>query len=635
MIVQPEVSEAKKAAHPSDWLANRALALLDPLVPRIIAQEARLDISGRASDHDARADRLESFARPFHLYALWLGHLKSESLELRPGWLKSFADCLRHGTDPNSNAYWGPATNFHQQVVEMGLFVLSLELCREEFWDALDDDCKSNVLDWLETSRSAGTHWNNHLFFAIFVLEFLGKEGRARKGDDALIEQWFRELESMYRGRGWFRDGMNDSADYYNAFAFHYYGLSWALWYRSRDRARALRWQAWARDFLKSYSLVYAEDGSVPNFGRSQTYRFATLAPYGAALLLDDCPLPYGHVRRIAENHFDYFLKGSVYAPEGWMNIGWKDELPIVAESYSCISSTYWSSKGFSLLMLPRDHAFWKAEASPANEVYSDSVEEIPEVGLTFRRFDGDTEILNSGSSVSVVNLRFFESKWSKLAYRASTGTVLPDKEMRFPEDIALVAEFDDHRLGRHTTFPLEMSRDHLLCAYTLGEKTFPEMVDVETFISWKGPWLFIHHKVKPSASCLLRQGGFPLGIPNSEQACMIQKSAMSEMTCDYLSLQMDGRITVMQNLEGFDAIEVTGRTSESETRRHTLSPFHLVPTLKCQMPKERMTLSLLLYAGTNEEEAKPWVVTKAVSGPNLKHKEFGHWNPLESITLS
>ncbi len=616
MIAPPE----RKAAT-SNWLIQRAIQLLRPLMGEINPEQAKLNLEGRASDHDARADRLESFARPFHLYALTLSHLGDSMPKDNRQWQTLLEQCLHNGSDPEHGAYWGPCTNFHQHIVEMGLLVLSLEISREHFWNQLAPATQNLFLDWLETARCVATHWNNHMFFGIYTLEFLKKEGRERPTDQALIDGWFRELESMYRGEGWFRDGLNDSVDYYNAYAFHYYGLNWCLYFADDQDARRQFWTDAANRFLASIPYVFAKDGGIPNFGRSQTYRFATLAPLGPAIQLGCCPLPDSEVRRLAEDHLDFFLTKPIYTQEGWLNIGWTDENPAIAESYSCISSTYWAAKGLSLLLLPREHSFWQAAPSDPDDVYVDGHRHANSVGLTLRRFDGDTEIINSGSAISLMNLRYFASKWSKLVYRSSAGTVLPDKATPFPLDLSLVADFEDVRLGRHVTHPAEFGDQHILCCYTLGEKTFEQMVAVQTHIAWNGPWLFLEHTLQASEAFVMRQGGFSLG---HTEECIPDANLSEE-----LGIRLSNRkfTSLLQPLFGFATTEVE-RDDPTQGRRHTLYPHHAIPVAVAPIPSGESRIACLIYFGPPGQQASPWTAEANGDILRLNHPYYQHWKP-------
>lgn len=627
-MIAPLNASCSPPTSAAGWLTERADGLLRPLLPHIDPANACLRISGRSSDHDARADRLESFTRPFHLFALMAAHQKKE-VALQDFYAgEQWITCLDVGTQKASKAYWGPVTNYHQHLVEMGLLALSLEMVRKEVWEEIPRDTREQVLDWMETARGVATHWNNHLFFKIFVLEFLARSGRGRPEDANLIGWAMDEMETMYRAGGWFRDGMNETVDFYNAYAFYYYGLLWSYYYGQREPELVERWSSRARQFLEAYQLVFAADGSVPNFGRSQTYRFAALAPFGPALALDCCPIDASSVRRLTQVHLDYFLSRSACNELGILNIGWTDELPLLAESYSCEPSTYWASKGFSLLMLPPEHDFWAASPNSREECYADGCISIPKVGLTLRRSGGASDIINSGTAIGVSNLRFYASKWSKLVYRSSAGVLLPDQDVPFPADTSLRAEFSDQILGRHLTYPLETGEDFARCLYTLSTKTYPESVQVETLIRWQGNWLWVEHRVQATAPCRLRQGGFALGYAQASAA----RSAWEKLSTndapsdDYLGLENSGSISALQNLEGFERLETKARVDDQTPRRHTHFPYHVVPTLITDLGTAPLTLRALMYFGPQTKDALPWRYETEALVPTWSHPTGARW---------
>src|SRR5436309_11670900 len=95
-----------------------ARRLLEPLAALMQPGRADIPIAGAASDHDAQADRLESFARPLTLAAFFLQSAPhDDDGELRTRLAAWFRAGLVAGTDPKSPQYWGPDANFHQHHV--------------------------------------------------------------------------------------------------------------------------------------------------------------------------------------------------------------------------------------------------------------------------------------------------------------------------------------------------------------------------------------------------------------------------------------------------------------------------------------------------------------------------------------
>ena len=128
------IGQTPEVATYREW-QNRAWKLLAPLEPLMESGRADLPIKGKASDHDLNADRLESFARPLLLFAHWRKsldqHCEGDDLEKATPFEQWFRQALKIGTDPQSEAFWGWSSNFHQHSVEMGLLAIGLELSRD------------------------------------------------------------------------------------------------------------------------------------------------------------------------------------------------------------------------------------------------------------------------------------------------------------------------------------------------------------------------------------------------------------------------------------------------------------------------------------------------------------------------
>ena len=263
--------------------------LLAPLVKLMQPGAASLPLKGMASDHGEAADILETFARPCLLAAHWLAAKGGGGETLgftREQVAKWFREGLVAGTDPSSEVYWGPVTNYHQHCVEMGALVIALEIGRDHLWTPLSDEDRQQVLRWMRTARGCGFHRNNHMFFGVLPLSFMVSEGAGSTGDQELLLRWMDTLESMYLKDGWFIDGMNETVDIYNAYAWHFYGLWWGKLYGDMDPERAQRWRDKAVPFLKDYVHFFAASGENIPFGRSMVYRFNASAPFGLSHLL-------------------------------------------------------------------------------------------------------------------------------------------------------------------------------------------------------------------------------------------------------------------------------------------------------------------------------------------------------------
>jgi Uncharacterized protein conserved in bacteria len=603
------------------WQAH-ARALLEPLAALMSPGRADLPIAGRASDHDAQADRLESFARPLLLAAFYLRSAPDNDSADDTSFRTRLADWFRRGlvigTDSSSPHYWGPDANYHQHHVEMGLMAIALQLAPTAFWDPFTPAERSQIAAWFATSRGGGIVNNNHLFMSVHIFEFLGKTGFAHRTDRAVITAHLNQLETMHRGGGWFEDGINQAYDHYNAYAFHFYGLMWSRLHGTNDPARAQRWRDWAKLFVRDYQHFFAASGEHPAFGRSIAYRFNAINVFGLALAENCTDVAPGLLRRLCTRNLEFFLSRPITQEQGCLSLGFTDRFDAIAEPYSCAASPYWAAKGFTPLLLPPVHPFWHDAEQPL-PAERDFVHVMPVPGLVTRRLpDGEIELLNAGSMVGNTQTRYGPWKWSKLSYRTGTHFTFS-----FPEgstwslDHALTAEIDDGRIfGRHSTVAVELAADHLGYAYNLGTKTGQISTSVETFVWWRAGWLLHVHHVTPRQPVTLRLGGFslPSTKPNLQPG---QLDAWSS----------DGRGTVLQPLLGFTDSEWDTRLDDTTPRRHVAAPYHATPILKTARLAEPIVLAALSWTGRDRAESAPWRIQSLTTTHwKLSHPTLGPW---------
>lgn len=610
---------------------DTAEELLDPLIRLMKPGASEIPLTPWASDHDANADRLEAFARPCFLAALWLRSVPREgSHEKREKVATWFRQALVSGSDPHSPLYWGPNTNYHQNGVEIGLLVCGLLIARGRLWDPLTEEEKRRIGHWIASNRATGHHWNNHMFFGVLALEFLRETGMDRPADSIAIDYWFDEMESMYRGGGWFMDGMNQSYDHYNAYAFHFYGLLWSWLFPGRNSERAARWCGWAKAFLAEYQHAFAASGEHPAFGRSITYRFNASAPFSLACLLGVSPLPDGRARRLCTRNLRFFMERPVRQAQGALALGWHDPFPEMTEKYSCAGSVYWAAKAFVTLLLPPDHPFWTVPEEPLPAEEGDFVRPQPAAGLVFRGIGGEVEILNAGTEITPVNMpKFGPWKWGKLAYRTGVGFQVGrhgDYYGRlsgyYSRDGGLTMEGggDDRIHGRHYTLPLEMDDSHIACTYALGDKVDQLVTVVESHLWWKAGWLLQVHWTDAYQPVRLTLGGYAIAGRDPGRFLKDEGS-------DRLCVRCDGRASVLEPLLGFSESGWDERLDDSVPRSHVEAPYHVTPLCRTDVGQGRRLLVALVYAGSDPAEAVPWTWTGRDPGAwTFTHPRLGEW---------
>ena len=623
-----------------------ARGLLGPLANLMQPGRADLEIQGAASDHDPQADRLESFVRPLLLAAFYLQSepedesAKTVSSPHGPGDARAFRLRLAQwfraglvaGSDPASPHYWGPDASYHQHHVEMGLLAIALQLAARDLWNPLSPGEKAGVARWFATCRGGGIANNNHLFMSVHLLEFLGRHGFGHRTDRAVITAHLNQLETMHRGGGWFEDGINQAFDHYNAYAFHFYGLMWVHLHGGHDpvygepgrTARAQRWRGWARLFVRDYQHFFAASGEHPAFGRSICYRFNCLNVFGLALAQNCTELAPGLLRRLCTRNLDFFLSRPIYQEQGCLNQGFTDRFDKIVESYSCAASPYWAAKGFTPLLLPSSHAFWREAEQPLPaERPGGFVHLMHAPGLITRSLpSGEVELLNGGSMVGNTQLRYGAWKWSKLSYRTGIHfTYAFPESTNFSFDSALTQQLDDGRIfGRHSTVVVEMDERHLGYSYNLGIKTGQVNTSVETFIFWHAGWLLHVHHIEPRQPVVLRLGGFALPLAEPHALRSDPGPHLSAFSSD-----LQG--TALQALSPHLQPDWDVRLDDTTNRRHVSAPYHITPIARSDRVVAPVVLAALAWSGNDHAEATPWNLVSAAAGNwHLSHPKLGHW---------
>lgn len=603
---------------------------------------ATLPIHGPASANGANSDRLEAFARPLLLAAHYLQSAPENApdgtdAEFRARTAAWFREGLVAGTKIGGPEYWGPDSNYSQVHVEMGLLCLALQIAPAQLWTPLARAEQDQVAHWLSSARHTGYVDNNHYFMGIHLLEFLHAQGYGQPGDAAQIDAFFDRLEYLHRGNGWFQDGINQSFDYYNAYAFNFYGLWWAHLHGGRNPTRARRWREWARSFTRDYEHFFAASGEHPAFGRSITYRFNAVATFGLTVLEDCTDLPLGRIRRLCTRNVDFFLRHPIFQDQDCLALGWLDRFDASAELYSGAGSPYWAAKGFSPLLLPPQHEFWRAPEEPLASERGDHTRVIAPAGLVVRSTGGEVELLNAGSQISSTNLRYGAWKWSKTAYRTGISfTCAFPAQGNWSADSALVARLPDGRIyGRHSTVAVDLKETHLAYRWALGFAPDQFNISVDTQVWWRAGWLLQIHRFDAWQPAELRLGGYalPLAQPHCERA-----GSAARLEAWDAAGQAGA---VLQTVHGFDSVDWDVRLDEKTPRAHMAAPFHVTPLAICRRAAGTGVLVALAWAGglDRRPEAAPWRVVAARAGDwQLEHPHLGDWSlqdaQLPSLTL-
>ncbi len=399
--------------------AAKVLAsLLKQHMGAFLPQQAALAACPQRAHYDEGAQNLEGVAR-----MLW-GAVPLAADE--PELLVSLRDAVVNGVDPEHPAYWGTPTDFNQRCVEMSAVAFAIVEQETLFFRELPELTKRHLVKWLQSATYIQIPNNNWHFFRILILMALRHIGAVFDAD--VLKRDLREIDSMYLGEGWYRDGRSGCTDYYNPFAFHYYGLVFARWVNLVADFHT----PWliengqlfihrAALFAKSFSVWTDQDGASIAYGRSMTYRFAgagvwsELACYSTSL--SNVGLSVADMKTLWTKTLAWWGTQPIIS-DGLLSIGYRYPNLIASEIYNSPMSPLLTLKGFAALRLAENHPFWQAETN--NCLQQDDLICLEKNRQITVRHQGASYLLSGAPSAA--ELRNSHDKYLKFAYSSAHG---------------------------------------------------------------------------------------------------------------------------------------------------------------------------------------------------------------------
>jgi|GEM_PF-427724 len=248
-----------------------------------------------------------------------------------------------------------------QTLVEFGALAMSFFSIPEVLWDPLTQDEKDTLARKMISYADGGTVPSNWKFFNIFVLSFFKEQGYTV--NEALLEKYLHKTVQHYRGDGWYND--NPAYDYYSMWAFQMYGPYWSEVFGKKHYPKiAASFKNNFLDIKNTYPNMFSKDGKMIMWGRSISYRIASISPYP---LLGFYPeetrdVNWGWMRRISSGVLLQFLQHPEFIKDGVPTLGFYGSFDPAVQPYSCRGSVYWMGKAFLSLLLPEDNIFWNEE---------------------------------------------------------------------------------------------------------------------------------------------------------------------------------------------------------------------------------------------------------------------------------
>ena len=412
--------------------------IIRPLKSYYTEGKAGIKLGSFGVNYPEKTAKMEAFSRVlWGLAPFWSGGGEAQDFE------EIYRQGIINGTDPESGEYWGDLASVSgdQVIVEMAAIGLALILAPEKVWTPLTDKQKQNFEKWLLQINCEITSYNNWQLFPILVN--LGLKNVGARYDAEKVKSAVEFCHSMYHADGWYHDGKGDQADYYVAFAIHFYSLIYVGVMRDEDPENCKIFEERALEFAKSFVYWFDENGSALAFGRSLTYRFAQCAFFSACLFAGVKPFPVGVIKGIISRHFEWWLSNPIFDNAGILSVGYAYPNLNMAEFYNAYGSPYWALKSFIFLALDDDNEFFLAEPlalPPLSEKIT-----IPEAYMTMQRVNGYAVALTGGQWATWHPTHTAE-KYSKFAYSSryafsvsrsmeSIYSAAPDSTLAFETD--------------------------------------------------------------------------------------------------------------------------------------------------------------------------------------------------------
>jgi hypothetical protein len=494
-------------------------ATFEPLLPAFSSGAARVRVEqGGAHFDDAAAD-LEGFARPlWGIVPFVAGGGKFEHWDL-------YHRGLTNGTDPDHPEYWGTVGDRDQRQVELAAIGFAMALIPEHFWEPLSDKGKENLVTYLRHGRDKDYPVCNWRFFRVLVDLGLKKVGA--QYDVKMTEEYLDDVDSYYMSEGYYGDGIERyKMDYYNPWAFHFYGLIYAK-VCPEDSDRQKRYRERTRVFAEQFQHWFADDGSCIPFGRSLIYRFACGSYWAALAFADEEALPWGVIKGLYMRHMRWWTKQPISRlNSGVLTLGYAYPNSFVCENYNSPQSPYWAMKAFLPLALPSTHPFWTAQELPASSASAS----LPIPGMVISHYPKNTVALMSGPQHFRDTVRFQAEKYCKFAYSTRYGFSIDTNAKNFNsasfDSMIGFSEDGIHFRIREST-QARIYQDKLYSTWSPWED-----VSIETWLIPQGKWHIRVHRIESGRRLDSIEGGFAISKTDAAgKIVKVEKSDRSYVT--------------------------------------------------------------------------------------------------------
>lgn len=570
-------------------MIDAAVRLITPLTAQLTPGHARLMLGNTGAYYDEGIAGMEGFSRV--LWAL-VPMLAGKAPEAEPFW-QLWRDGIIHGTDPDSEEYWGNIGAYDQRMVEMAVMGMALCLIPDRFYGELTPQQQQNLYRWLDQINQHEMPKNNWQFFRIMVN--IGFLNVGLPADEKRLQSDLDDMEGHYVTDGWYFDKATQR-DYYTLWGFHYYGLVYAHVMGQRDPARAERFRERARLILPRFACWFDGEGRGLPYGRSLTYRFAQSSFFAACALagVTTEDIGWGELKGLLLRNLRFWLNQPIFDRDGILTIGYGYPNLIAAEGYNAPGSPYWAMKTFAVLALPADHPFWQAEEKSYTPPACFCDEQVR---LLLTRDAANRQVVAYTAGNHAYEHAHEDEKYEKFAYSTKFA-------------FSVVKEAGTLGKGSFDSM-LALKGEHDLWHARSGCDTF-SLTEKEVAFTWRPvDGVTISSRIIPWGMWHVRKHVITADRPLSgaEGAFAVPRDHAGARLCDRVSVRTsaDATSAVAHGDMGTSAIyAIAGYTRGdmvwAEVNTNLMHPRTVIPTLHADIPAGTTTLVCAVFTDAGDE---------------------------------
>ena len=557
------------------------VAMSEPIKPFYSEKCAFLKLDHFGAHYDTKSSYVEGFARViWGLGPFLAGGGTSDLLDI-------YIKGIEHGTDPESDEYWGELRDVDQKLVEMAPLAVFLLLAPKYAWEPLGKRTKENFAKYLYKINEVVVPKTNWLFFRILVNIALKKTGNCYS--EKQLQEDLEGVDAYYLSNGFYRDGLYGQIDYYNPFAIHFYSLIYAKFMCDEDPERCERFKERSSEFAKQFICWFDDNGGAVPFGRSMTYRFAMSAFFSALAFCNVEALPWGTMKAVLMKNIRWWMEKPIFARDGVLTVGYAYPNLIMSEEYNSPTSPYWAFKWFLILALDADHPFWSAEESEV--LTTESISFQKEKNFLIQRTEHGAHVvaLCSGQYIPE-GFANFTAKYSKFAYSSKYAFSVSRgvdtlRGGAFDSMLALRAEGETLFHVRERNEIKEINERYILSEW----KPFSD-VTIHTYLIPCGEYHMRIHRIQSQRKLYAVEGGFAIRRWEEEKDKYVECDGQKAL------VRTPEDVSLVLNLSGYQkGITVLSENTNLHVSRSVL------PMLETMIEEGKTLLACAVLAGSRE----------------------------------